>query len=91
VVSVWSIFRRDLDQKKPSANIDVGNCVTSLAFHPSKPSILAGGTFSGEIFLWDIFKGDPLLCSSRIDEYYHREAVTEMQWVVNQGLGGHQD
>jgi len=56
--------------------------VTSLAFHPSNPSILAGGTFNGEIYLWDIFKTDPLLCVSRIDEYYHREAVTQLLWIT---------
>jgi len=64
VVSIWSIFRRDFDPVKPNVNIDVGACVTSLAFHPSNPSILAGGSFNGEIYIWDIFKQDSLVCVS---------------------------
>jgi WD40 repeat protein len=75
-VSIWSIFRRDFDPLKPNADIDVGNCVTSLAFHPENPTLLAGGTFNGEIFMWNVFKSEPVVCSSRIDEYYHRESVT---------------
>ena len=38
-------------------------CIMSLAFHPSKPSILAGGNFNGEIFLWDLSKDDDPLIS----------------------------
>jgi len=63
-VSIWCIFRRDFNSEKPNINIDVESCVSSLAFHPSNPSILAGGTFNGKIYLWDIFKADPLICES---------------------------
>lgn len=35
----------------------------ALKFHPTKPSILAGGSFNGEIFLWDISKEDETLIS----------------------------
>ena len=49
----------------------------SLQFHPTKPSILAGGNFNGEIFLWDLSReDDPLISSSTIDDYFHTEAIT---------------
>lgn len=91
VVSIWCIFRRDFDHDKPNVNIDVGSCVTSLAFHPSNPSILAGGTFNGEIYLWDVFKNDPVICVSRIDEFYHWEAVTQLLWITHKMYGGYQN
>ena len=30
IVSIWNIFRNDHDQKKPTATIEVSNCMTSL-------------------------------------------------------------
>jgi len=54
VLCIWSIFRRDLDSKKPTTTIEVSNCLTQVAFHPVDPVILAGGTMNGEIYLWNI-------------------------------------
>lgn len=87
-VSIWGIFRRDLNPKKPSKNIEVTNCVTCLKFHPSEPSILAGGTFIGEIYLWNVYNEEPEICNSRADEYYHRESVTQLVWISQQQFGG---
>ena len=59
----------------------------SLLFHPSKPSLLVGGSFNGEIFLWDISKKDDnLVSSSSMDDYFHREAITQMLWIEQQSL-----
>ena len=33
--------------------------MTEVAFHPSDPLILAGGTMNGEIFIWKIDDDDP--------------------------------
>lgn len=85
-VSLWSVFRRDFDAKKPTNTIEVSNCVTQVAFHPSDPLILAGGTLNGEIYLWNIDLEEPQLCVSAIDEYYHREAITKLIWVKNESL-----
>jgi WD40 repeat protein len=53
-----------------------------LEFHPTYPALLAGGSFNGEIFLWDISKqSDPQRCVSKIDDYFHRECITQLQWV----------
>jgi WD40 repeat protein len=57
----------------------------SLLFHPARPSLLVGGSFNGEIFLWDISKkDDSLISSSTMDEYFHRESITQMIWVEQQ-------
>lgn len=49
----------------------------TIEFHPVKPSILVGGSFNGEIFLWDTSKEDePLISKSSIDDYFHREMIT---------------
>ena len=86
-VSIWGIFRRDLDTKKPSKNIETTNCITSVKFHPSDPSILAGGSFIGEIYIWNVFSENHEICSSRADEYYHREVITQLLWIQQQQFG----
>jgi WD40 repeat protein len=74
-VSLWGIFRREFNAKKPHENIEVDNCLTTLAFHPTNPSVLAGGSHDGIIYIWNTFTEEPLYCKTEIDEYYHRECI----------------
>lgn len=78
---IWSIFARDFNSSNPQIKISVPNCLSALEFHPTQANILAGGTFNGEIFLWDLFKEDPYICNSSIDNYFHRETITQLQWT----------
>ena len=75
------MFRRDYNPKKAQKEIEVSNCLTSVAFHPTDPLLLAGGTLNGEIYLWNIDKEEPLVCKSDVDEYYHRESIQSLIWV----------
>jgi WD40 repeat protein len=76
-VSAWNIARRDFKPDKPTFQIDTGSCIMCLAFHPSRPGVLAGGSFTGEVLLWDLGIPDmPELHRSEIDEYFHRDSVT---------------
>jgi WD40 repeat protein len=62
--------------------IEVTNCVTEVAYHPSDPTVLAGGTMNGEIYLWNVQnEEDPTIAVSAVDEYFHREAITKLVWV----------
>jgi hypothetical protein len=85
-VSIFSVFRRDFNPKKATLNIEVSNCVSQVAFHPTDPLILAGGTINGEIYLWNIDNDEPQICVSAIDEYYHREAITKLIWLRQENL-----
>jgi WD40 repeat protein len=85
-ISIWSIFRREFDCKKPTTTIEVSNCLTSIEFHPNDPLILAGGSLNGEIFIWNIDSEDPTICKSAIDEYYHRESITKLIWVKYESM-----
>eukprot|EP00397_Hematodinium_sp_SG-2012_P037886 GEMP01041141.1.p1 GENE.GEMP01041141.1~~GEMP01041141.1.p1 ORF type:complete len:534 (+),score=85.36 GEMP01041141.1:169-1770(+) len=80
-VHVWRCFRdkHELKVTPPSNSL-----VLCLAFHPIKPSLLAGGSYNGEVTLWDVSSPqDPQLASSDIGEYLHRDAVHAMEWQVN--------
>ncbi|CAD7943387.1 unnamed protein product [Amoebophrya sp. A25] len=95
VVHVWNIFSRHQAKntasdaaagsqgRSPDVKIEVQGEVLSLAFHPRLPSILAGGSYNGELILWDTSQtaSDPQIAMSSIDDYFHREAIHEVSWI----------
>ena len=82
MLCTWSLFRRNLDPKKADVAIELPDCLTCLAFHPEDPSLLAGGSFNGDVLLWRIGeKGDPLLGKSVLTNYTHHEPVQHLQWT----------
>jgi WD40 repeat protein len=54
-----------------------------VAFHPQNPSIVAAGSFNGEVFVWDTEPADYRFLSSGIGDYFHREPVTKVAWVYD--------
>ena len=58
-----------------------------MAFHPVNPAILAGGTYSGELIVWNTNESDPQVCSSSIDDYFHREAIMKVEWFLEDVVG----
>jgi len=54
-----------------------------LAFHPKQPATLAGGTYNGELMIWNTASTelDLLVASSSIDDYFHREAIEAVSWI----------
>lgn len=92
ILNIWSIFRRDFDSNKANITIEVPNCLSSIAFHPSNPQILAAGTVNGEIFIYNLNSEDStqetnnLICKSESDEYFHREPIHKLLWTINESV-----
>lgn len=65
-------------------------CLTALAYHPDDPLILAGGTFNGEIFIWDTNTDTktPVIQKSEPDEYFHRESIKNLEWLKIEHANG---
>lgn len=81
-ICLWNVFKPAFESGKPDLKIEVPGFCLCLAFHPKKPSILAGGTYSGELILWDTGNElEPQLASSSIDEYFHREGIQAIDWI----------
>jgi len=82
-VCLWNTNRPQLNASEPDLTIEITNFVMCLAFHPTEPGLLAGGTYNGELMLWNTSSGelDPLLGSSSIDDYFHREAIQKIEWI----------
>lgn len=81
-VCLWNVFKSGFEAGKPDLKIEVPGFCLCLSFHPKKPAVLAGGTYSGELILWDTANElEPQLASSSIDEYFHREGIQAIDWI----------
>ncbi|XP_051893128.1 WD repeat-containing protein 34 [Pristis pectinata] len=84
-VCTWNLDRRGLNPNRPNVVIYVSSAVMCLAFHPTEPSLIAGGLYNGEVLVWNSSKtDDPLIARSGMSEDTHREPVYQVQW--NQSL-----
>mmetsp|Transcript_4572 Transcript_4572/g.8598 ORF Transcript_4572/g.8598 Transcript_4572/m.8598 type:complete len:549 (-) Transcript_4572:279-1925(-) len=79
----WNLGRKEISSTKPDVTIEVDNPVQCISFHPSHPALIAGGTFNGELYVWDLSREDPLRGRSRITDLSHREPVTQVVWHFN--------
>ncbi|XP_013407902.1 WD repeat-containing protein 34 [Lingula anatina] len=78
----WNLDRRNINSTKPDISVDLPSCLMCIAFHPKQPSWIAGGTFTGEVMLWDTSKEDEMLiASSGIGGDAHREPVSKLRWI----------
>lgn len=80
----WNIDRRSIDPNKPDASIDLSSCLMCITFHPKLPSVIAGGTFNGEIQVWDTGREDEtVIATSGMGSDSHREPVTKVLWSLD--------
>ncbi|XP_069039590.1 cytoplasmic dynein 2 intermediate chain 2 isoform X1 [Lepisosteus oculatus] len=81
-VCTWNLDRRGLNPKRPDLVIDVPAPVMCLAFHPSQPSLIAGGLYSGQVVVWDTSRTqDPVFAQTGMSADAHREPVYQVCWV----------
>ena len=52
-LAFWNIMRRQIDARRPDFTLDTECCCMCIAYHPERPTIIAGGMFNGEIRVWD--------------------------------------
>eukprot|EP00750_Incisomonas_marina_P015667 INCI1843.2.p1 GENE.INCI1843.2~~INCI1843.2.p1 ORF type:complete len:689 (-),score=131.47 INCI1843.2:236-2062(-) len=83
-VCAWSMYGRHFDAENPDMVFDVKGCFMSIAFHPKKPAVCAVGSFTGEVYILNVTnKDDNLIGRSKIDDYFHREPITDLSWVFD--------
>ncbi|NXU50455.1 WDR34 protein, partial [Turnix velox] len=81
-VCTWNLDRRGLNPQRPDLVVDVPSCVMCLAFHPSQPSLIAGGLFSGELVVWDTSRTeDPVLWRTGMTDDTHTDPVYQVHWL----------
>ncbi|KAJ3277070.1 WD repeat-containing protein 34 [Terramyces sp. JEL0728] len=84
-VCAWNLSARDFNGSVPSFSVEVQCCVMCVGYHPTIPSLLAGGTFNGEIILWNVIDNqDPVVSSSQGLDISHQEPVNQLRWLQNE-------
>lgn len=81
-VCAWNLDRRGLSPQQPSAVVEVPSAAMCLAFHPTRPSHVAGGLYSGEVLVWDMSRPeDPLLWRTGLTDDTHTDPVYQVVWL----------
>ncbi|NWX73970.1 WDR34 protein, partial [Alca torda] len=81
-VCTWNLDRRGLNPQRPDLVVDVPSSVMCLAFHPSQPSLIAGGLFSGELVVWDTSRTeDPMIWRTGMTDDTHTDPVYQVNWL----------
>ncbi|XP_006983447.2 cytoplasmic dynein 2 intermediate chain 2 [Peromyscus maniculatus bairdii] len=81
-VCTWNLDRQGLNPQQPSAVVEVSSAVMCLAFHPTQPSHIAGGLYSGEVLVWDTSRPeDPLLWRTGLTDDTHTDPVYQVLWL----------
>nr|XP_015798833.2 WD repeat-containing protein 34 [Nothobranchius furzeri] len=87
-VCLWNLDRRKLNPTQADLVLDVPAAVTSLSCHPTRPALIAGGLFSGEVVVWDTSRTqDPVLFQTGTSADSHRDPVYQVSWVPLQKKG----
>lgn len=61
-VCVWSIFDKGFQPTEPQLVFDHPSCIMCVSFHPQSPSIVAGGSFNGEVVVWNLNEPEKAVC-----------------------------
>lgn len=82
---VWRIFNKNLNPKIPDFVLDyASSSLMCCKFHPVNPSIIACGSFNGEVMVFDLnFPESPIRISPTNGEETHTEPVADLDWVFN--------
>jgi WD40 repeat protein len=84
-VCMWNVFGKNFDPINPDFVLDHNSCIMSVKCHPLLPAVIAGGSFNGEIIVWDLTLSEQVLAVSPILEYGHKEPVLDLEWVYDPG------
>jgi hypothetical protein len=86
-VCCWSVFGRNLNPENPDFVLDHPSSLMCVCYHPLIPSIVAAGSFNGEVVVWDLTKPEGPLAVSAITEYSHKSPVLTLSWVCSSVTG----
>ena len=82
-VCCWNIFNKNLVPDSPDFVLDHPSCLMCVSYHPVIPSLIAAGSFNGELIVWDLTNPEQPLAVSVISDYSHKEPVLDVQWVYH--------
>lgn len=82
-IATWGIFNKQFQPSEPDQVLDHPSCLMCLSCHPENPSLIAAGSFNGEVIVWDLNKPETPLAVSSISDYTHKEPVMCLNWIFD--------
>ena len=82
-VCTWNVFGKNFDPTNPDFTLDHNSCIMCIKCHPSQPAVIVGGSFNGEILVWDLSLPEQLFAISPITEHGHKEPVLDVDWLYD--------
>eukprot|EP00668_Euglena_longa_P011929 GGOE01014350.1.p1 GENE.GGOE01014350.1~~GGOE01014350.1.p1 ORF type:complete len:562 (-),score=150.35 GGOE01014350.1:218-1903(-) len=91
-VCTWNVLREGVRPTKPDRCFEVDNYVTCVAFHPDEPAILCGGTYNGEVIVWNIALEEDNVVAQTANTLsshilLHTDPVHKVLWALNRREG----
>lgn len=76
-IQLYNQTKEGIFTDNPNKTLETNACVTTLAYHPTEPSIIAVGLFNGDILVWnlrdDISVAPTTVCT-------HGDCVSQVYW-----------
>ena len=76
----------------PDVVIETDVCLQCCACHPNHPALVAAGSYSGEVYVWNVsssdsFASDSEVARTRITARSHHDPVVSVAWRYSLGTG----
>ncbi|XP_071051464.1 cytoplasmic dynein 2 intermediate chain 2-like isoform X1 [Onthophagus taurus] len=79
LVSLFTFDRFEQFSETPTKKLVAETCVSVINFHPNLPFIIAAGTYTGAIIIWNIQNDDDDNVIVKIQA--HEENITQLSWI----------
>ncbi|CAH8593001.1 unnamed protein product [Schistosoma haematobium] len=84
MAALWNVSNETLVINTPQQKYVTDTCLMCIKFHPTVPSLLAGGTFTGDLVVWNrTNENDHLLTSIGSMHSGHKDCINQISWIRN--------
>uniref|UniRef100_A0A1B6KFN5 Uncharacterized protein n=1 Tax=Graphocephala atropunctata TaxID=36148 RepID=A0A1B6KFN5_9HEMI len=80
-----ALYNVDRESKTPSRSLEATSCVRSVSMHPYLSSVVAAGTLSGDVLVWDTAREGTEACLVNTSHTTHADSVTQIRWALGTG------
>jgi len=89
-LATWNLGARGgAREGHPEHVLETAACLMCCKFHPQHPALVAGGAYSGELYVWDLSReGDTQVGKSSITDVSHSEPVVQIAWHHDSARAG---